>query len=357
MKYYICEGSTVDGKYNATSKARDDAENILKKNGYKPYSIHTINSVKKNKFLKIFQLFGYIKNYNIWKKEIKKIPHGSIVVIQYPIIYTALFFKKILQKLNKMNITTVALIHDLDSVRLKESDGLRYKRSKYEDVTLPKEFSFVISHNEKMTEKLLEFGVDKNRIINLNVFDYLNDATINMKKRDRKKPIIIAGNLSSEKAGFLKGLSEIKKINFNLYGKGLDVELTKNIDYKGSFLPSELSENLEGSFGLVWDGTSIMQIDGMYGNYMKYNNPHKISLYISSELPVIVSSESALAPFVTENKLGIAVKSLKELEDIIPKMTEKEYNEMLKNIKKISTKIKKGEYLTSCIKKIEGSIK
>lgn len=353
MKYYICEGSTAEGKYNATSKARADAENILNRNGYKPYSIHTTNCVKKNKLLKILQFFGYIKNYIIWKKEIKKIPNYSIVVIQYPIIYTALFFKSILKKLNKMNITTIALIHDLDSIRLKETDGLRFKRAKYEDMELPREFSYVISHNEKMTQKLLEFGVKKNKIINLNLFDYLSDVKIEINKRGKDKPIIIAGNLSTEKAGFLKELNKIKKIKFNLYGKGLDIELNKNINYKGSFLPDELSENLEGSFGLVWDGTSIYKINGTYGNYMKYNNPHKISLYISSELPVIVSSESALAPFVTKNKIGITVKSLKELENVIPKITEKEYNEMLNNIKKISIKIKIGDYLTEAINKIK----
>lgn len=353
MKYYICEGSTTEGKYNATSKAREDAEDILNKNGYKPYSIHTTNYVKKNKLLKILQFFGYIKNYIIWKKEIKKIPDSSIVVIQYPIIYTALFFKKLLKKLHKKNITTVALIHDLDSIRLEKADGLRYKRAKYEDMELPKEFSYVISHNEKMTQKLLEFGVEKNKIINLNIFDYLSDTKIEMNKRGKDKPIIIAGNLSSAKAGFLNELDQIKKISFNLYGKGLDIALNKNINYKGSFLPSELSKNLVGSFGLVWDGPSINKIDGTYGNYMKYNNPHKISLYISSELPVIVSSESALAQFVEKNKIGITVKSLKELENIIPKITEKEYSQMLKNIKKISIKIKNGEYLTEAINKIK----
>ena len=353
MKYYICEGSTIDGKYNATSKAREDAEKILKMNGYKSYSIHTINCVKKNKLFKFLQFFKYIKNYNIWKKDIKKIQDSSIVVIQYPIIYTALFFKRILSKLHAKDITVVALIHDLDSIRLEKNNGLRYKRARYEDMELLKEFSYVISHNEKMTQKLLEFNVEKSKIINLNVFDYLSDTKIEINKRGKDKPIIIAGNLSSTKAGFLRELNQIGKVKFNLYGKGLDVELNKNINYKGSFLPNELSKNLVGSFGLVWDGPSINKIGGSYGNYMKYNNPHKISLYISSELPVIISCESALADFVIKNKIGIIVKSLKELENIIPKITEEEYNNMLKNIKKISMKIKNGEYLSEAINKIK----
>ena len=37
--YYICEGEK-EGKYNASSKARNDAEKILEKNGYEKYFFH-----------------------------------------------------------------------------------------------------------------------------------------------------------------------------------------------------------------------------------------------------------------------------------------------------------------------------
>ena len=38
--YYICEGEK-EGKYNASSKARNDAEKILEKNGYEKYFVNT----------------------------------------------------------------------------------------------------------------------------------------------------------------------------------------------------------------------------------------------------------------------------------------------------------------------------
>lgn len=352
MKYFICEGDTIDGKYNATSKAREDVETILKEMSFEPKVVPTINCVQKNKFKKILQYLGYIKNFLIWNKSIKKFNSKDVVIMQYPIIYTSFFFNNIIKKLNKKGVKTIAIIHDLESIRLIEEKGLRKARAVYEDKKVLKEFNKVLSHNKKMTNELIKYGVNKKNIVNLEVFDYLYDQSIDMKKRNYKFPVVIAGNLSSEKAFYLKELCEVNNVTFNLYGKGIDFDLPKNLNYVGCFLPSEVPQALIGSFGLVWDGKSINDITGAYGNYMKYNNPHKISLYLASELPVIVSSKSALADFVIKNNIGITVSSLKELNTIIDSIDKKEYENMLKNVKNISKKIRNGYFLTHGIKKM-----
>ena len=56
----------------------------------------------------------------------------------------------------------------------------------------------------------------------------------------------------------------------------------------GSFLPDELPSALEGSFGLVWDGDSSKTCSGVFGEYLRYNNSHKASLYLASGFPIIV---------------------------------------------------------------------
>ena len=61
MKYYICEGKPK-GKYNASTKARQDVEVILESLKYKSFFIDTINGIQKNKLLKPLQLITYIKN-------------------------------------------------------------------------------------------------------------------------------------------------------------------------------------------------------------------------------------------------------------------------------------------------------
>ena len=349
MKYFVVEGDTSNGKFNATSKAREDAETILIKMNFKQFEIRTLNRIRESKLLKIFQYIGYYKNFLIWKSAIKKLKENDIVVIQYPLINTIFFLKKILILLNKKKVKSIALIHDLDSIRLSEAGGFRKKRSDYEDHEVLKLFTNVISHNEKMTEILAKFNVKRKNVVELSLFDYITDDEIDIKNRGCKKPVIIAGNLSSFKARFLKDLYKLKGVNFNLYGKGLDIEISNNIKYKGSYLPSELCKNLCGSFGLVWDGNSIDGLDGPFGTYMKYNNPHKLSLYLASKLPVIVSKESALSKLVIENNIGIAIESLKDLEKEIKKIDESKYAAMMKNVNKISKKIRNGMYLEKAI--------
>lgn len=81
---------------------------------------------------------------------------------------------------------------------------------------------------------------------------------------------------------------------------------------------------------MVWDGTSVSTCTGDFGEYLQYNNPHKTSLYIRCQLPVIIWKQAALADFVRENGIGICVDSLEELEKILNTLSEEEYAEMKK---------------------------
>lgn len=72
------------------------------------------------------------------------------------------------------------------------------------------------------------------------------------------------------------------KFKFNVYGTGTELGyLHKTVNYKGKFPPDELPDILDGNLGLIWDG-SYNDEDEAYclKNYTKYNNPHKLSLYI-----------------------------------------------------------------------------
>ena len=125
-----------------------------------------------------------------------------------------------------------------------------------------------------------------------------------------------------------------------------------NIHYLGAFESDEVPYQLKSGFGLVWDGTSIETCDGPTGNYLRYNNPHKLSLYLSSGLPVIVWKESALAAFVTSQKIGLVISSLYELPDILDTLSEKQYQEFVENIQEVREKLKKGFYLKKAINEI-----
>ncbi len=349
MKYYVCEG-TPNGAYNATSKARKDTEYILKKLGFKEFYIQTKYGVQTNKLLKIKQLLDYRKNCKIWMKTISKLQKNDILLIQYPLTNTMLGFVKVMKELERKEIKTVLLIHDLDSLRF---TGM--PRIVKEDKEVLENSTYIIAHNKKMKEKILNMcNIDKDKIIELEVFDYISEDEINERQRKKDEPVIIAGNLSKEKAEYLRDLKKVINTKFNLYGKGYEKdEEETNVDYKGAFLPEELLNNLEGSFGLVWDGTSVDSCLGLYGGYLKYNNPHKVSLYLTAMLPVIVWSNSAMADFVTKNKLGITVDKLEDISKKIAELTEEEYKEMINNAKNVSNSLKQGKYLSKAIEKLE----
>ena len=119
----------------------------------------------------------------------------------------------------------------------------------------------------------------------------------------------------------------------------------ENVIYKGVASPDELPAQLEGSFGLVWDGNSLEEGD----HYLRYNNPHKLSLYLTAGLPVIVWEQSASAAFVNLHDIGFTVKSLREIPLKIQQMSDEQFNTIHKNALAISKKTTGGYFLKSVI--------
>ena len=188
----------------------------------------------------------------------------------------------------------------------------------------------------------------------LRLFDYLSSSKgKDTRTNARVIDVDFAGNLSREKSGFLYKLGE-PPVRINLYGKR-EKALPDYVNYIGGFEPDELPAVMNGDYGLVWDGESIDSCVGNYGEYLKYNNPHKASLYIVAEKPLIVWKESALADYVTENKIGITINSLKELE-YLPDVESKEYLNMKKNIISLANKLKVGDMLKNTLAKVLNEI-
>ena len=124
-------------------------------------------------------------------------------------------------------------------------------------------------------------------------------------------------------------------------------------EYMGSYPPDILPQYLNQGFGLIWDGNSTESCAGVIGNYLKYNNPHKCSLYLASGIPVIVWKKAALADFINIHNAGILVESLEEIPEKIQNLSEKEYIQMKNNAEKISLKLKDGYFLKKAIRTAE----
>ena len=104
---------------------------------------------------------------------------------------------------------------------------------------------------------------------------------------------------------------------------------------------------------MIWDGISLNECAGSFGNYLKVNNPHKLSLYIAAGVPVITWKKAAIADFITKYDIGFTVDSLYDIEKIISSMDNKQYETYVQNVKKIQEKVCTGYFTRRALDEVE----
>ena len=344
MKSYII---SRNGKeyYNAASKARNDIETVACEKGFERLLFQGQITGEGN-ILKWFQLLR--ETFRNWNHLMTNTKTGSMILLQYPMLpvksaYLIRFLLPLSQKRKKLKFT--AFIHDIDALR-----GFHGKMGKYWGEKILPLFDLIVCHNEPMKKYLTENGIPEEKIIVLGIFDYLTNESC--QSHNKNDGITIAGNLSPEKSGYISRLIEAEhgKISIHLYGKGLE-NVPPEVVYHGVFPPEILPSCLCGAYGLVWDGNSTETCAGPTGEYLRYNNPHKISLYLAAGMPVIIWKQAALATFVEEKGVGFTIESLDEIKRKIDSISDQQYNEMKKNAQRIGERLREGYYSRAAIEK------
>ena len=349
MKYFLKEEFLKDsGARNAGNKARNDVEEIVKREGYQPllltvedwYQMGTVKA-QQHKAKALAQAFSQLKS-------------GDQLLIQFPMLHHSFFTTRLVRKIQRRGVQVYFIIHDLEALRYANLDTVPLKhkiRVHLQESSLLKVADGVIAHNPIMKSVLLEKGLPEHKLVSLEIFDYLIPNYQEKDGLSKGQPIIVAGNLAQEKAGYLYQLPA--RPAYNLYGVGFDESRAlANETYFGSFLPDELPAALEGGFGLVWDGDSAETCSGVFGEYLRYNNSHKASLYLAAGFPLVVWKQSALSHFILENGCGIAVESLHDLSQAIEQLDDKDYQDLVEKTKYIGKKIRDGFFLTNALNKL-----
>ena len=349
MKYYLKDSFLHNAhEKNAGSKARNDVEAILISEGYEGLELKVENWYKMN-FFKAQQ-----HKYRATKSVFDQLGAGDELVIQFPIIHHTFFISQLIKQAQKRGAKFYLLIHDIETLRHAAGSEVKFRhkvRNYFQEKKALMSVDGIIVHNDIMKKVLVGQGVPADKMVSLEIFDYLIPNFAEKPNLQKDQPIIVAGNLNPAKSGYLYNLPD--QPAYNLYGVGYDESRAlKNTSYFGSFMPDDLPAALEGSFGLVWDGDSSETCQGSYGNYLRFNNSHKASLYLASGFPVVVWKESALAHFILEKSCGIAVASLHDLEAALENLTEKEYADLSENAKRIGKDLREGYYLRSALKKL-----
>ncbi len=350
MLYYLKESKECAGELFAASqrmtasvKPREDVDAIFGAHfeNAVEYPTPKLRKGKRNLLTKLLEQRESVRDL---KKALSPLKRGDTLFLQYPLLFFSLWQNRVFKGLKRRGVTLVALVHDLDWLR-DRSRTFRWRLRMRVTKKSFRYFSRAIVHNEKMQAALAEFPL---RTVSLGIFDYLTEGTPQSGKRGKDLPIVIAGNLAREKAAYVYCLPE--ETEWNLYGPHFEGG-GGNINYHGAFPPQELLSALEGSFGLVWDGTSERTCSGSWGEYLRYNDPHKTSLYLAAGLPVIIWQEAALAPFLRKEGCGIAVSDLRELPSVLSAMTEEEYETLCENARRIGALVRKGYFTDRAIEK------
>lgn len=334
MKYYI---STYKNKkhLHAGTKAVQDCSKILERLGYKAvfwrtdFPLHIIKYF--NEILFLLRLLHHTKE-------------DDVVLLQWP-DYDIKFYKLwyiVLKRRRNFQI----LIHDINSLRNFKKAG-----NKTNEIRFFLMAKLIVAHTPKMKHYLISLGIKESKIRILTSFDYLT-TNKSCTQRRNSGSVVYAGNL--EKSVFLRYLTRNsigKEVSIKCYGKKSD-KLGDACKYENFFQPDDVTV-LDGSWGLVWDGTSIETCEGDFGNYLRYNSPHKSSLYLAAGIPVIVWEQSGLAEYITNKRLGIVVKSLIDIPTTISSLPDESYVDIIKNVITEGEDIRNGKHLQNVLSEID----
>lgn len=304
-----------------------DVEKVLRANGFAAVSLPYHHD---------FSIRAKIARFIYVLKTVATTRRGSRVAFLFPVY--ARLNRVLLRLLQLRGARLICIIADIEGMR----DG--DPRLRDQEFRLFRRWKYFVVHNKAM-DALIRQQVPGAVCGSINLFDYLASPCTRERKLSRQ--VVFAGNLA--KSGFVAKLDQLgAEVVVNLYGPGMPDEARSfsNIHYFGVFKPYDMPATVEGAFGLVWDGDSLETCNGSYGEYLRVNSQHKLSLYILAGLPVIIWSGAATARIVSGNKIGIVVDSLREMPAKIGALTEDEYHQMRINMQGMAEKISQGQNLS-----------
>lgn len=341
MKEKVYIARNYRSKFDAAGKAKIDCETILEKCGWRNIGFKQTwiaNSIIGTTLSALGVTWALLR-----------LKSKSTLLLQYPFNK---FYRYSLWGAKLKNCEIVTLVHDVATLKARHLDPSN-------EIALLSRSDKLIVHNDLMGQWFREQGC-KTDLVNIEAFDYLHTPVVDVPKEEvnyEKLRIVFAGNMGTKRS-FIYDLDNVddQHFTFYLYGVGFEPENVKNpkntnLHYKGKFPANEVIDRIDGDFGLIWYGDSLDSCDGAIGQYLKYNNPHKLSLYILCGMPIVIWSKAAMAKFVTDNDIGITVDSLEDLPDAISKLTKQDIERMKAHATVLKDKLENGGYLSEALAK------
>lgn len=326
---------------SAGDKAKTDIEAVMLDLGFKNLGLKQ-NRTKNAVGAYFITLASIMRGLSRLKK-------GDVLVVQYPL---KKYYDFVVKQACKRGAEVITVIHDLGCFR-------RKKLTVEEEIERLNRSSALVVHSPAMQDWLKEQGLTTPTTV-LGLFDYLSDSMPSGGKHSvgNRPQLMFAGDVSPVHNEWIYKLSETQpQVDLILYGGGLDRDrATDNMKPMGYVDSDTLIASAKGDYGVVWYGSSLDEGSGALGEYLKYNAPHKTSLYLRAGLPVIIWDKAALAGIVKKLDVGVCVPSLGNIAEVLAGITPERYAQMRANAQKVAAGLSKGNFISEALRKAEKSI-
>ncbi|MCI2172561.1 hypothetical protein [Schleiferilactobacillus perolens] len=309
---------------DATSASKEDVATIGRQVNYEWLNIFVYNGAYESDQA----LFSRIDGITA------AVTAGDLVVYQYPTLNGPRFENLFIDRMNSRGVNVVIFVHDVELLR-----GSNVAMLKFDEYSFFNKAAALIVHNPIMAAALQKHGVTK-PMVPLYMFDVIDDSQPQNKP---SRQLVFAGNIN--KSPFLGDWpyhTPIKVFGMASFGDiRSKLENNPRVDYRGALYRDKLNEAIGNGLGLVWD---VNTPQGNYATYAQYNNPYKLSFYLSHAIPVILSHNAAPAKFITENHLGFVLNELNDIDSLMDHLTDKELAEVTTNVLHLSTLLHSGYF-------------
>ena len=263
------------------------------------------------------------------------------------------------QYCQKGGIETVAIINDLLHP---------YGTSLEEEVNMLNDYSYVMSHSERMKSFLKESGVIR-PVVNLSLFDYPINPDVGLAQIERwleagtepkeRNSIAYAGKVWHPLREWIFS-EHLKDIPIHLYYDLTEEEQIKlqrhnqwdNLHYGGNFWGVEIYDLLEGDYGLIWNGDDCGE--GMF-EWKKISISSKLDFCLAGGLPIIAKRGTIDGDLIEQHHIGLTINHLSELENAISAISHEEYMTYQANLAPLARRAVKGENFREVLEQIAGA--
>ena len=333
--YRLCYISrNYRGTGAAGNKAKTDNEDTLMAAGAVNLGLH--RTFHRSKVVTFFLDLAGIMKY------VFSVRRDDVLLLQYPV---KKYFSFICTVARLRGAKTIALIHDLGSFR-------RKKLTVNKEMTRLMHADYVIASNSVMRQWLLDQGYS-HPIGQLGLFDYRSPEWNNNESPSQPVSLVYAGGLAMRKNAFLLQMAQ-KDLPYmlHIYGNrdGLPGMKDNEKMVFHPFMPAdEFIRTIDAHYGLVWDGDTTDSCTGDFGEYLRYNSPHKASFYLRAGLPLVIWREAAVAPIVEHEGIGLCIDSLENLDEQLRHVTPSQYATMRSHAQRMAQRLNSGSFLMEAI--------